>query len=108
MSPRRPIATRSPGGKIAPVGDAAMIIKRVLTLIALCAASWIVCAAPGLAASDQSENRELSAQRGARITIFPGHRPLGPNAKRECHAWLEKEYRVSGPVIVPRQRCWWQ
>ena len=41
-----------------------------------------------------------------RITIYPRH--LGPNAKRQCRAWLAKEYRVSGPVIVPRQQCWWE
>jgi hypothetical protein len=63
--------------------------------------------APGLAASDQNPNGEMSAQRRAKITIYPQNRPFGPNARRECQAWLEKEYRVSGPVIVPRQRCWW-
>ncbi|MBI4275677.1 MAG: hypothetical protein HY659_13360 [Rhizobiales bacterium] len=31
----------------------------------------------------------------------------GPNAVRECRSWLEPEARVSGPVIVPRMRCWW-
>ena len=36
------------------------------------------------------------------------HWPAGPNAKRYCRSWLVKEYRVSGPVIVPRMQCWWQ
>jgi hypothetical protein len=31
-----------------------------------------------------------------------------PTAKRYCRSWLEQEYRVSGPVIVPRMQCWWQ
>jgi hypothetical protein len=42
------------------------------------------------------------------VTIYPRHRRLGPNAKRHCRFWLGQEYRVSGTVIVPRQRCWWQ
>lgn len=46
-------------------------------------------------------------RRPARVTIYPQNRPMHPNAKRECVAYLEKEYRVSGPVIVPRQRCRW-
>jgi hypothetical protein len=32
----------------------------------------------------------------------------GPNAVRECTAWLTREHRPSGTVVVPRQRCWWQ
>jgi hypothetical protein len=31
----------------------------------------------------------------------------GPNAKRECVARLVQEFRPSGPVVVPRMRCWW-
>ena len=61
-------------------------------------------AAPGTAAE-----RDLSAQeRRARITIYPRNRYLPPNAKRYCDSWLEKEYRVSGTVIVPRMRCYWR
>ena len=29
----------------------------------------------------------------------------GRNAKRYCRSWLAKEYRVSGPVIVPQMHC---
>ena len=53
--------------------------------------------------------QEFAAQSsGPRITIYPRHRHLSPNAKRHCRAWLAKEYRVSGTVIVPRQQCWWE
>jgi hypothetical protein len=38
-----------------------------------------------------------------RVTIYPRRQ-----VTRHCQSWLAKEYRVSGPVIVPRQRCWWQ
>ena len=32
----------------------------------------------------------------------------GPGAVRQCTSWLATENRVSGPVIVPRMRCWWE
>lgn len=32
----------------------------------------------------------------------------GPGAVRQCVAALVPEYRPSGPVIVPRMRCWWE
>jgi hypothetical protein len=56
----------------------------------------------------QAFTHEFAAQSQARarVTIHPRH--LSPNAKRHCEAWLAKEYRVSGTVIVPRERCWWQ
>ena len=60
------------------------------------------------AAAPGDQRQELSAQRRPHVTIYPRHRRLGPNAKRYCRAWLAQEYRVSGTVIVPRQRCWWE
>jgi hypothetical protein len=51
--------------------------------------------------------RELAAQSRPRITIHPRRMHPGPNAKRYCQSWLAREYRVSGPVIVPQMRCWW-
>ena len=53
-----------------------------------------------------SETREFAAQARPRITVHP-RRQLGPNAKRYCQFWLAKEYRISGTVITPQQRCWW-
>jgi hypothetical protein len=32
----------------------------------------------------------------------------GPGAVRQCNSWLAPENRASGPVIVPRMRCWWE
>ena len=32
----------------------------------------------------------------------------GPGYVRQCNAQLVKEYRPSGTVIVPVQRCWWE
>ncbi len=58
------------------------------------------------AAAPGDQRQELSAQSRPRVTIYPRHRKLGPNAKRHCRFWLAQEYRVSVTVIVPRQRCW--
>jgi hypothetical protein len=43
-----------------------------------------------------------------RIRVTPLHYELGPNAVRQCTAWLATEYRPSGTVVVPRMRCWWE
>ena len=50
---------------------------------------------------------EFAAQSRPRITIHPRRAYPGRNAKRYCRSWLAKEYRVSGPVIVPQMRCRW-
>ena len=52
--------------------------------------------------------RAQVAQSRTSIVVTPRRQRLSPDAKRHCEAWLEQEYRVSGTVIVPRQRCWWQ
>ncbi|MGE0063494.1 MAG: hypothetical protein AB7T86_15610 [Xanthobacteraceae bacterium] len=52
--------------------------------------------------------RAQVAQSRTSIVVTPRRQRLSPDAKRHCEAWLEREYRVSGTVIVPRQRCWWQ
>ena len=76
--------------------------------MAMLSGALVFGAAPASAGStdksDKSSTRELAAQ--SRITVFPRRRP-GPNSKRHCRAWLAKEYRVSGTVIVPRMQCWW-
>lgn len=52
---------------------------------------------------------ERAAQKKRpRVTIYPRRVYPGPNAKRQCRSWLAREYRVSGPVIVPQMRCWWE
>lgn len=50
---------------------------------------------------------DLSAQarpRGQRprIRVTPGRLLY-----RDCISWIEREWRPSGTVIVPRLRCWW-
>jgi hypothetical protein len=52
---------------------------------------------------------ELAAQtKRPRVTIYRRRTYPGPNAVRQCRSWLVTEYRISGPVIVPQMRCWWE
>lgn len=60
----------------------------------------------GLAAAASAQ--DSNAPTRPRIIIHPRAGEPGPHAKRHCRSWLAQEYRVSGPVIVPRMQCWWQ
>jgi hypothetical protein len=53
--------------------------------------------------SDAAPYANHYAQSPPRVTIHPRS-----EAKRYCRARLVKEFRISGPVIVPRTYCWWQ
>jgi hypothetical protein len=64
--------------------------------------------AAAAATSESYAGTELAAQSRPRITVHPRRVHPGPNARRYCRSWLAKEYRVSGPVVVPRMRCWWE
>ncbi len=71
-------------------------------------AAFLAWGAGSALAEQSSITRELSAQSRPHIVIRPYQTSPGPNAKRYCHSWLVKEYRVSGPVITPQMRCWWR
>jgi hypothetical protein len=59
------------------------------------------------ARSSGDYTHEFAAQSARpRITVRPRHH-VGRYAVRYCRSWLAKEYRVSGPVIVPQMRCTW-
>jgi hypothetical protein len=62
----------------------------------------------GMAAPAAAQDSDATTRARPRIVIHPRTSQPGPNAKRYCRSWLAKEYRVSGPVIVPRMQCWWQ
>jgi hypothetical protein len=80
-----------------------------LALLALIAVAFALMSPASAEVSGVSPStHELAAQSRPRITIHPRRMHPGPNAKRYCRAWLAKEYRVSGPVIVPQQQCWWR
>jgi hypothetical protein len=52
---------------------------------------------------------EFAAQtKRPRVTIYRRYVNPRPNALRQCYSWLAREYRVSGPVITPQMRCWWE
>jgi hypothetical protein len=65
-----------------------------------------VLASYASAATGSGDTHEFAAQSRPRITVRPRHYP-GRYAVRHCRSWLAKEYRVSGPVIVPQMRCRW-
>jgi hypothetical protein len=74
----------------------------------LCVVVMIAIGGGAFAATTDEVSREVSAQRRAAITVHPTRSTPGPNATRHCDAWLEKEYRPSGTVVVPRMRCVWR
>ena len=73
-------------------------------------------AATGASAHDQKSGaangsfaQEFAAQKKrTRVTIYPRRVYPGPYAKRQCYSWLATEYRVSGTVVTPQMRCWWE
>lgn len=73
-----------------------------LSAAALAGAMLLASLAPAAAVTS------TTASTRPRIVIHPRRVEPGPDAKRYCRSWLAKEYRVSGPVIVPRMQCWWQ
>ena len=77
-------------------------IPQLVSLVAL-AGLLLGTAVPVLA-----QDADRPARPRPKITIHPRANQPGPSAKRYCRSWLEQEYRVSGPVIVPRMQCWWQ
>ena len=66
------------------------------------AALIVTFAALGVASAATDGNA-----RRPHITIHPRRFEPGPRSKRHCESWLQKQYRVSGTVIVPQMRCWW-
>lgn len=77
--------------------------------LAVLVAAFFVGAATN-AAEKAHGVQELTAQttRRPHIVIRPRRIEPGPDSKRFCRFWLAKEYRVSGPVIVPQQQCQWR
>jgi hypothetical protein len=80
----------------------------IIVARSLCVIAAIAVSGSAFAKSDDGGTREVSAQRRASITVTPSRVTPGPNATRHCDAWLEKEYRPSGTVVVPRMNCVWR
>src|SRR6478735_5808908 len=111
-----------------------MAVNR-MALFILLASSLLVVGFPPESASAQSNGARTNAQirqnvtrpprarTRIRVTRIPPVYPYrlepsiypvpntydypGPNAVRQCTAWLATEYRLSGTVVVPRTQCWW-
>ena len=94
-------------------------MSNIAKRLALIGLIFVFSAGVGVSASAQLSvcNNEIPAncppervaqKKRPRVTIYPRHVYPGPNAKRQCRSWLAQEYRVSGPVIVPQMRCWWE
>ena len=69
----------------------------------------VVALAFGVSAAEvpaaQAAPTELSAQirrPPARLRVYPGRLLY-----RDCTFRLAQQWRPSGPVILPVQRCWW-
>ena len=77
----------------------------------------------GAPAEVSAQSRPRPARARTRIRVTPGYPyrlysttyPVpykyeypGPGAVRQCSSWLVTENRVSGSVIVPKMRCWWE
>ena len=82
----------------------------VLGLVTLLAAGDTGIAQPRSGYTDDADVRDTPRRRTprprTRITVTPDQ-ARGRLLYRDCTAWLEKEFRPSGTVIVPRERCWW-
>jgi hypothetical protein len=68
---------------------------------------------PGVASAAPAEfsaQAQPRPRRVPRIEVFPRryYYDPGPDAVRQCRAWYVQELRPSGPVVVPRMRCWWE
>jgi hypothetical protein len=61
----------------------------------------------GLTADEfSSQSKKILRRAPRRVRIYTPREP-GPNSVRVCSSSYEYEYRVSGTVIVPRERCYW-
>jgi hypothetical protein len=84
-------------------------MRLALAGLVLVVGAWMPVSAGSSGCEGVNCPAEFAAQtKRPRVTIYPRHVYPGPNARRQCRAWLAQEYRVSGPVIVPQMRCWWE
>lgn len=87
----------------------AILIAAVVALLVLASVAYPepasaepLASATELSAQQQRRSRTRIVVRPERYLSYPG-----PNAVRQCEAWLQPENRTSGPVITPQMRCWW-
>lgn len=103
----KPVLTEPPEWATVDARMVNMSKNRSFFALAVLVAAFFA-GAQASAAEKARDFQEFAAQSRPRVTIHPRRRFPSRDAKRHCQSWLAKEYRVSGPVIVPQQQCWWQ
>ena len=84
-------------------------MKRVAAgtmVLALLALGPVPVTAQDVGVADNAAPKRAHAP--ARIRVHPLAAYPGPDAVRQCAAWLAPEFRLSGTVIAPKMRCWWE
>jgi hypothetical protein len=71
----------------------------ILAAFALTPADAQTARKPGASAPADLSSQ---ARPPSRLRVYPGRLLY-----RDCTFRLAQEWRPSGPVVVPRQRCWW-
>jgi hypothetical protein len=61
-----------------------------------------VAAEPSKPVVAPSSELSSQARRPPRLRVYPGRLLY-----RDCDFHLAQQWRLSGPVVVPVQRCWW-
>jgi hypothetical protein len=85
----------------------AAVVGAVMLALAGFGPAQAVAQNAGVAENDNAAPKR--AHQPARIRVHPLAQSYpGPDAVRQCAAWLAPEYRPSGTVIVPKMRCWWE
>jgi hypothetical protein len=80
-------------------------MERILLAAAVAVLAVTPAAAePTVKTRETAASSDVSAQSRprARLRVYPGRLLY-----RDCDFKLVQEWRPSGTVIVPRQRCWW-
>jgi hypothetical protein len=62
----------------------------------------VAAAAPSTSASAPTDVSAQERRPPTRFRVYPGRLLY-----RDCTFRLAQQWRPSGPVIVPVQRCWW-
>jgi hypothetical protein len=126
----RTLTTASRWASVATAGEAHMPAIAIISILGLAlgvlgggASTAAFAQEAGASASSALEVSAQSRRARTRIRVSPAYPyrtysttyPVpykyeypGPGAVRQCTSWLATENRVSGPVIVPRMRCWWE
>jgi hypothetical protein len=90
------------------MSNIAMRLALIGLISVLSAGAQLPASAQPVCNNETSADCRAIQKKRPRVTIYPRRVYPGPNATRQCRSWLAQEYRVSGPVIVPQMRCWWE